>query len=225
MSKLMKVILSTFLAAGLMVSCATPPRQGAGPSAMLPQTSVPRLAGALRVDPHRSLVALRVYRGGPLARLGHDHIIASHDVAGFVAMKSGYAELIIPLDRLTVDEPALRSEAGWDAEVGADAVAGTRHNMQVRVLQVDRFPVAQIRITQPDLAVPMLEVAITLHGVTHTEAVQAVIAAPTDREMSVRGHMTLHQSDFGITPLAVMGGALQVQDAVEVYFSIAASLL
>ncbi len=221
----MKTILSIFLTAGLMASCAIPPRQGAAPPGMLPQATVLKPAAALQVDPRRSLITLRVYRGGPLARLGHDHIIASHDVAGFVVMKSGYAELTVPLDRLTVDEAALRAEAGWDPEVEADAVAGTRRNMQVKVLQVDRYPEAHIRITRPDLAVPGLEVALTLHGVTHVEVIQAAIATPSDKEVSVTGHMTLHQSDFGITPLSVMGGALQVQDAVDVYFSIAASLI
>ena len=221
----MRIILSTFLAAGLMVSCAMPPRQEAVPPAMPPQTSVAGPAGALRVDPHRSLVTLQVHRGGPLARLGHDHIVASHDVTGFVAMKSGYAELTVPLDRLTVDEPTLRAEAGWDPEVDAEAVAGTRRNMRVKVLEADMFPVAQIRVTRPDPAAPLLEVAITLHGVTHGEVMYAAIAALTDGGVSVAGHMTLHQSDFGITPLTVMGGALQVQDAVEVYFRIVASLI
>jgi polyisoprenoid-binding protein YceI len=157
--------------------------------------------------------------------MGHDHIIASHDVAGYVDMKTGHAELTVPLNRLTVDEPALRAEAGWEPEVAAEAIAGTRHNMLVKVLQADRFSVAQIRITRQDLARSTLEVDITLHGVTHTEAVQARIAAPSDREVTVTGRMTLRQSDFGITPFSVMGGALQVQDAVEVAFSIAASLI
>ncbi|NDU91552.1 MAG: YceI family protein [Ferrovum sp.] len=221
----MKLILSIILAASLMVSCTTPPRQAVALPAMVQQAPAPKSTAALRVDPHRSLVTLQVFRGGPLARLGHDHIIASHDVAGFVDMKSGYAELTVPLDRLTVDEPTLRAEAGWDTEVDAEAVAGTLRNMQVRVLQVDRFPVAQIRITRPDPAVPMLEAAITLHGVKHIESVPAVIAASSDREVRVMGHMTLYQSDFGIIPLSVMGGALQVQDGVVVDFSITASLL
>ncbi len=220
----MKAILSIFLAAGLMVSCATPPRAVA-PVATVSQATVPKLATALQVDTHRSLVTLRVYRGGPLARMGHDHIIASHDVAGYVDMKTGHAELTVPLNGLTVDEPGLRTEAGWESEVAADAIAGTRHNMRFKVLQVDRFPVAKIRVTQRDFASPTLEVSITLHGITHTELVQASIAAPSDREAVVTGHMTLNQSDFGITPLSVMGGALQVQNAVGVYFRIVASLI
>ncbi len=220
----MKAILSIFVAVGLMTSCASPPRT-APPAAMQAQAHVPEPATALRVDSSRSLVTLRVYRGGPLARLGHDHIIASHDVSGFVDMKAGYAELTVPLDRLTVDEPALRAAAGWEPEVTPEAIAGTRRNMLVKVLQADRFPLAQIRITQRDLADSTLEVAITLHGVTHTGLVQARIVAPSEQAVTVAGRMTLNQSDFRITPFSVMGGALQVQDTVEVQFSIAASVL
>ncbi len=223
----MKAILSIFLAASLVASCSTPTQPTPSPPAALAQATVPvPVQGpVLQVDPRRSLVTVRVYRGGPLARLGHDHVIASHDVSGFVATKTGYAELAVPLAQLTVDEPALRTAAGWAPEVAPDAIAGTRHNMQVKVLQVARYPAAQIRITRRDLAGPGLEVALTLHGVTHTETVQATITTPSPREMVVTGRLTLHQSDYGITPLSVMGGALQVQDAVDVDFSITASLL
>ncbi len=38
-----------------------------------------------RVDPARSIVVIEVRRGGSFAHLGHDHVVASHDVAGHIA--------------------------------------------------------------------------------------------------------------------------------------------
>ena len=35
-----------------------------------------------RIDPARSLVSITVRRGGSLARMGHDHVVASHAVQG-----------------------------------------------------------------------------------------------------------------------------------------------
>ncbi len=41
-------------------------------------------------------------------------------------------------------------------------------------------------------------------------------------EFAASGDLMLRQTDFGITPLSVLGGALQVQYAVAVRFSIRA---
>ena len=59
----------------------------------------------MQIDPAASLVAIEVYRGGSLARLGHDHVVASHDVRGFVAPNAKRADLYFRLDSLVVDEP------------------------------------------------------------------------------------------------------------------------
>jgi hypothetical protein len=37
-------------------------------------------------------------------------------------------------------------------------------------------------------------------------------------EVRVSGSLTLSQRDFGITPFAVLGGALRVQDAIRADF-------
>src|ERR1700758_4464227 len=56
-----------------------------------------------RVDPGRSLVVIQVFRAGSLARVGHDHAVASHDLRGYVAPDAGRADLYIRLDELVVD--------------------------------------------------------------------------------------------------------------------------
>jgi hypothetical protein len=72
-----------------------------------------------RVDPARSIVVIEVRRAGSLARLGHDHVVASHDLEGFVALDEGRADLWAPLDTLTVDEAALRAKAAFETEPSA----------------------------------------------------------------------------------------------------------
>ena len=85
-----------------------------------------------RVDAARSQVVIEVRRGGSLARLGHDHVVASHDVAGNIAPDEGRADFYVRLDALTVDEPDLRASAGFDTQPDADDIAGTRRNMLQR---------------------------------------------------------------------------------------------
>ncbi len=221
----MKTILSILLGISLLVSCSTSTRQEAGrtPDALQQRPSL-EARTVLHVDPHRSLITILVHRGGMLARLGHDHVIASHDVQGFVVVQTGYAELTIPLELLTVDEPVLREQAGLKEEVPQESVEGTRHNMQAKVLQVDQFPTVQIQIFRPDHAGSALRVSISMHGVTHVKEAQADIQSRSEGEVVVTGSMTLNQSDFGIVPFSVLGGSLQVQDAVEVHYSIVAAL-
>jgi hypothetical protein len=170
------------------------------------------------IDAKRSLVVIEVRRGGALAQAGHDHVVASHDVHGFVAPKEARADLYIQLDRLVVDEPELRSEAGFDTQISEAAISATRANMLERVLRADAHPFALVSIAGVDVN-RYLDVAITLNGVTRNLRTRAEIETSAD-ELSVAGRLTLDQSEFAITPLSLLGGALQVQDRVDVRFSI-----
>jgi hypothetical protein len=173
-----------------------------------------------RIDDKRSLVVIEVRRGGALAQAGHDHVVASHDVQGLVAPKEARADLYVELDRLVVDEPALRSEAGFDTQISEDAISATRANMLGRVLHAEEHPFALVSIAGVD-ANRYLDVAITLNGVTRNTRIPAEIEISAD-ELSVAGSLALDQTDFGITPLSLLGGAIQVQDRVNVRFSIRA---
>ncbi|MGE5027111.1 MAG: YceI family protein [Betaproteobacteria bacterium] len=173
----------------------------------------------MRIDPQQSLVTIDVRRGGPLARLGHDHVVTSHDVRGYVDVAGGRADLYVPLDRLTVDEPDLRSEAGLAAQPSKEAVEGTRRNMLEKVLETSRFPFAQIRATRGADDPSKLVVTITLHGATQTFEIPAQIETHPGG-IRIGGQMKLNQTDFGIVPLSVLGGGLQVQDRVDMRFRI-----
>lgn len=174
----------------------------------------------LRIDPARSLVAIEVHRAGTLARLGHDHVVASRDMQGFVAPSEDRADLHVPLERLTVDEPELRAEAKLDTRPSEAAIDATRRNMLEKVLETGRFPHALIRVSRA-AAGEALKLAVTLHGATRSLEVPASFETLPDG-MAVSGRLSLKQSDFGIVPMSVLGGALQVADAVDLRFRIVA---
>jgi polyisoprenoid-binding protein YceI len=67
-----------------------------------------------------------------------------------------------------------------------------------------------------------LSVTVTVHGVEHT--VQAPVQVETrGASVAATGHIALKQTDFGMTPLSVLGGAIQVKDEVNVRFVIRAA--
>jgi len=214
----------------LVAACAQPPRAPAPSPAALaappdfPTTFYQQAAASgqqvLRVDPAASLVAITVRRAGTLAKLGHDHIVASHDLQGYVAPGANRADLFLPLDSLAVDEPALRAEAGFDTQPTAADIAGTRVNMLDKVLQTQQFPFALIHVStaQATAGNADLKVDITLHGSMRSFSVPARIESDGRGELHASGRLAFDQSSFGIVPLSILGGAVQVQDRIELRF-------
>src|SRR3989442_2733621 len=218
----------------LMLGACAPPVRERGPAAGPPEDfpgahyleALAQGRPVFRVDPRESLVVIEVRRGGSLARLGHDDVVASHEVGGYVAPDEGRADLYVQLERPEVDEAALRAEAGFDTQPTESDIEGTRANMLVRVLEADKFPFALILVSVADASrrEVTLSVAITLHGVTRALQVPATIDADAD-EISVTGRLSLDQTDFGITPYSVLGGAIAVRNGVDLRFRIRARRL
>src|SRR6266516_4585606 len=122
-------LLSTILA-GCAPLLREPAPAPAVPPADFPEDYYREALGrgkpVFRVDPRESLVVIEVRRAGSLARLGHDHVVASHEVGGYVAPDEGRADLYVALGRLAVDEAALRTEAGFDTQPAESDIEGTR---------------------------------------------------------------------------------------------------
>jgi hypothetical protein len=213
------------LVAILLAGCAAapPPAPSTAPAAGDAAEWYRQAAAAggrvLAIDPAQSLIAITVRRGGPLARLGHDHVVASRAITGFAAPAAGRADFSFRLDQMTVDEAALRHEANLDTQPSEAAIAGTRTNMLTRVLEADRFPLVAMHAEQP--AGQPLQLSITLHGVTRTVAAPARIDTTPDG-VTATGTLQLRQTDFGIKPMSVMGGAMTVQDTMELRYRIVA---
>ena len=76
--------------------------------------SQPAAGKVLKINSALSDLRILVYRGGELARFGHNHVVSSDDLQGFVLhaddMQASRFDLFLPLDRLIVDDPAIRAE-------------------------------------------------------------------------------------------------------------------
>lgn len=196
-------------------------------------TSTTTRAGtqALQVDPGRTVVTVIVRRAGPLARLGHDHVITSADEAGSVWLGSTPSdtsfELTLPVARFDVDLPEARAAAGpgFAAPVPDDARAGTRRNMlRADVLDGEHFPTITLRSSAASgvWPQPVVRVAVTLKGVEREQEIPVVVERDA-HSVVARGELRLNQTDFGMTPFSVAGGAIQVADTLEIRFEIAAA--
>lgn len=203
----------------------------AGPAVQArPAPLVPAGAQVYRVDPDGSIVTLRVYRAGRLAALGHNHVITSTTEAGTAwstgELEGSGFEVRVPVAGLMVDDPAARAAAGADfpGEVSEAAREGTRGNMlRAEVLDGEHFP--EIVVSGDALggswAQPVVAARVTLRDTTRTIEIPLAIERAA-HALTARGSFRVLQSDFGITPFSVGGGAIAVADAVDVAFEIRA---
>ena len=191
---------------------------------------MPRAGRAFQIVPDESLLTVLVYRGGPLARAGHNHVIASHDLGGVAYVPEDILgtsfEARFPVNKLVIDEASLRVLQGADfpPEVPEPAREGTRRNMLGQaLLDGERYPeitLASERIERaPDGL--LAQVRVTVRDQSRTVAVPLSYELAGD-ELRVQGEMPLRQTELGLTPFSLLGGALRVEDAIVVKFRLVA---
>jgi polyisoprenoid-binding protein YceI len=185
---------------------------------------------AYEVVGSESLLIVRVYRGGTLARAGHNHIVASHDLAGTVYVAKDLThssfELEVPVAELTVDEAELRAAQGAEfaADVPESAKEGTRRNMLgSAVLDAQQYPQISLRCENlaldGDHLLTRVEVRIRDQVRSFTTAVSYTL---NSNELLAQGELPLKQTDLGLAPFTALLGALQVQDEMQLQFRIVA---
>ena len=142
-----------------LAGCGAPrPRQAPGPAQGSAASHGSASTGkTYRVDENQSELRILVFRAGPLARLGHNHVVVNRAIRGSVNLADAAGapdgagtsafSLIVPVAGFVVDDAQARREEGSDfsAEVPDDARTGTLHNMlSTAVLDADEFPAITI---------------------------------------------------------------------------------
>jgi hypothetical protein len=177
-----------------------------------------------------SLLQILVYRGGAMARLGHNHVIASHLLTGSVYLTDDATQtrfdVTFPVNDLIVDEPGLREKAGADFPPGVPQTArdGTRINMlSAALLDSANYPVIRLRATEVIAVGEGYEIAveITLKDTQIYARVPVQVTRNADSILA-SGEFPLRQSDLGLKPFSIAMGALQVIDEMRIRFALTA---
>jgi hypothetical protein len=229
--------LGVLLPACWLAGCPMQPRPGAVPAQ--PVAGAPAVAAHIGrpydIVSERSLLTVRVYRGGALASAGHNHVIASHALAGTIYVPAdplgSSFEVRIPAAELTVDEPALREAAGADfpPDVSDSARAGTRRNMLGPAL-LDAADFADLVLSAERLE-PASAAAggeVLAHVRTEVRGEVRSVTLPVryelrGSELTVSADAPLTQSALGLTPFTALLGALAVQDEMQVSIRLVAT--
>jgi hypothetical protein len=214
-----------------LAACAAPhPRSTRAPSAAETGTYLQALPapGDYTIDSGTSELRLLIYRAGPLARLGHNHVMVNRAVSGHAQIGADISStsfsLSMPASAFTVDDAQSRSEEGEDfpGEIPGDAKEGTRHNMlSAAVLNAAQFP--DITVTSAALSGGLQAVTADLEisAAGRRSKISAPLTLQGDAQHIVAtGSMELKQTALGLAPYSLMGGALQVQDMMQLKFKI-----
>lgn len=188
-----------------------------------------RRGAVYTLDPAASTLHVLVFRDGPLARQGHNHLIAAAAFTGAVflpdaGLDGARMDLVVDADALAVDPAAERAAAGaaFTAPVPSSARAGTRDNMLgPAVLDAPVHPRIGVQavVVGGELPELVIDATLSLKARSHTLRLPVQVRVDGDT-LRARGALVLHQQDLGITPFSAAGGLLRVADPLLVRFEI-----
>jgi polyisoprenoid-binding protein YceI len=211
---------------------SSPPAPGDAPPAATPPAAAEIPAGAreLHVAADESLLQILVYRGGAMAKLGHNHLIASHRLMGVVYVTDDLLatrfDLRVPVNELTVDEPTLRERAGADfpPDVPQSAREGTQRNLSSEAL-LDGANHPEIRLRATDVRASgdgyEVGVEVTFKGQTYPLRVPVAVQR-AENALTATADFPLRQTELGLKPFSVAMGTLVVLDEMRVRLELVA---
>jgi len=207
-----------------ITGCGVRPPAPAQPvSAVRPPGTTP-----YQLDPNASQIWLYLHADGPMAKVGHSHVITTRGLRGTVwlhpqAEHSG-CEMELPVAAFVVDDPQERAAAGGDFAEPLDesARSGTReHMLGDRQLAAAQYPKVSLqcqRITAGADGVTV-ELAVTLRD--HTSRLSVPVQWQlTGNTLEAHGKFSFTQTSVGLEPYSLLLGALRVSDQIDARFSL-----
>jgi polyisoprenoid-binding protein YceI len=170
------------------------------------------MAGAQQrsIDTAKSTITVHVFKAGALSAFGHNHEIAAPIARGTVDTSAHQVELNVRSEALTVRDADVsdKDRAEIQATMLGPEVLDAQHQPEI----VFRSTASQ----QAGTGSWTVNGNITIRGQT-----RAVIVPV--RELGgahYAGGVSLKQTDFGIKPVKVAGGAVRVKDEIRIEFDI-----
>lgn len=186
-------------------------------------------------DPHTwrvrqggSRVDIVVRRAGPLARFGHDHVLSTQAIDGWLRWDpdnpgASRGDLRVAVAHLEVDASDARARHELAGDPSADDIEGTRENLLEQVLIGSHWPWVVIELDRLASDDDRWRVAarLLLNGQSADYTVPVTVAYQANALVAA-GRFTVVPSRHGIEPFSVLGGALSVADEVAIHFEIRA---
>ena len=225
------VALATWIA--LLAGCTGAGSPAGGPAAPSDQpadmapSALPE-GQRYEVDPEASHLRIVLGTAGPLANLGHPHVIGGPVIAGEIIIADPWEDsafrLQIPVESLQVDPPAWRAAEGFDPEVPESDIAATRDNMlsetQLNAAEHPMIRIDSLAIRGPQWQ-PDITLQMTVAGETSVHRVPVALEWDAD-QLTATGQLRTTFTALGLEPYSALGGALRVADEFFMRFRVRA---
>lgn len=178
------------------------------------------------IDSSQSELLIYIFRDGPLARFGHNHIISHHNISGKLyagkTLKSSGIQLTLPVTGFVVDKPELRQLAGgeFNSTPSEKDIRGTKKNMlSPTVLDADQFP--DIKLTSVHINAEKNSTTATMRVLLkgrYQDFSLPITIKKTGEALTINGKIRLAQTRLGLTPFRILMGAIAVRDEMDIHF-------
>jgi polyisoprenoid-binding protein YceI len=167
------------------------------------------LAQPRAIDTAKSTMTVRVYKAGVFSAFGHNHEIAAPIADGKVDAAARQVELHVETRALKVLDPGVSEK---------DRAETQRVMLSSEVLNAEAHPAIAFRSTSAEPAGTgawKVHGNLTVHG--QTKAVDVDVRQEGEHYV---GTSRFKQTEFGIQPVKVAGGAIRVKDEIRIEFNI-----
>jgi len=174
------------------------------------------------IDPKASRFTVQAFASGMLSAMGHNPTIGIRNFSGEVDFNTESAQgarfrLSIKANSLSVlDDVSDKDRREMEQMINERVLEPDKHP---EILY--EAPAVSVSRLQGNLYSAMLNGRLTFHGMTLSQSVTARIA-DFGEMLRTSGDFILRQSDCGIKPISVAGGALKVKDELKFLFEIVA---
>lgn len=169
-------------------------------------------AHATDLDLTASKITVHVEKSGLFSAFAHNHTIAAPLASGQIDLQKRTIELTFRAQDMKVLDPEVSASdrATIEAKMKGDEVLDATRFPEIKFVSTSVEP------TAGDPSHFQVDGNLTLHGVTRPVGMSVSFSGG-----HYSGKVTLKQTDFGITPIKIGGGAVRVKDPVEIVFEIA----
>jgi polyisoprenoid-binding protein YceI len=190
----------------------------------------PAWPASFKVDPAQSFLAVRLFREGPAAGLGHDHVVEARTFAGTLTHDPGdpaasAIRVEVDVASLVADDPATRHRFGLAGQLTASERAEIDAAMRAEgQLAAGRFPsITFVSSTIGRQADGRYAVTgkLTIRGVTNEVRFPAELRLDGGK-LRGRAELRFTQSSFGYRPYRAFLGAIRNQDEVVLHVDLVA---
>jgi hypothetical protein len=177
-------------------------------------------SGASLINSEKSLLTVHVNKAGLLSFIGHQHIVASRDLDGWVDEVKNQGYFSFGIAKMTVDEPALLKSNLLPDELNASEKEATKQNM-MKMLDAKNFPDVRVLVTSFDQTKSMIHAKIIVKDqMIERDFLVKVTRSANNKIMNLTGETRLKLLDFAVEPFSALAGLLSVNNEISIEWNL-----